>query len=197
MKKLILSVTIILIASSLLLAEGYKVGDKATDFKLQNIDGKFVSLSDYKDAKGFIVVFTCNGCPYAKAYQERIIELDKKYKSLGYPVIAINPNNTEVKPDDDLAAMKSRAELKGYTFPYLKDSDYKVYKEYGATRTPHIYVLTKEKGELLVSYIGAIDDNYQDASAVNESYLANAVDALLVNGKPDPSFTKAIGCGIK
>jgi len=197
MKKIIVSMVIGLIATTVLLASGYKVGDKATDFKLENIDGKYVSLSDFEDAKGYIVVFTCNGCPYAKAYQNRIIELDKKYKSMGYPVIAINPNNTDVKPDDDIASMKTRAEKKGYTFPYLKDADYKVYKEYGATRTPHVFVLTKDKGELLVSYIGAIDDNYQDASSVNDAYLANAVDALLANGKPDPSFTKAIGCSIK
>jgi peroxiredoxin len=197
MKKLYFTFALLLLASSVLLAAGYKVGDKAEDFKLENIDGKMVSLSDYKDAKGFIVVFTCNGCPYAVAYQDRIIELDKKYKARGYPVIAINPNNTDVKPEDDLAGMKKRAKEKGFTFPYLKDADYKVYKEYGATRTPHIYVLDKEGGELVVSYIGAIDDNYQDASAVKESYLANAVDALLADSKPDPDFTKAIGCTIK
>ncbi len=197
MKKLILSLSIGLISASLLLAGGYSVGDKASDFKLENVDGEYVSLSDFEDAKGYIVVFTCNNCPYAKAYQDRIIKLDEKYKPMGYPVIAINPNNTDVKPDDDMSSMKSRAEDKGYTFPYLKDTDYKVYKEYGATRTPHIFVLTKDKGDLKVSYIGAIDDNYQDASAVNDAYLANAVDALLANGKPDPSFTKAIGCSIK
>ena len=186
-----------LIGSAVLFAGGYKVGDKATDFKLENIDGKHVSLADYKDAKGFIVVFTCNGCPYAKAYQERIVELDKKYKKKGYPVIAINPNNTDVKPDDDLKGMAKRAKEKGYTFPYLKDANYEVYKEYGATRTPHIYVLTKQGSDLVVSYIGAIDDNYQDAAAVKEPYLANAVDALLAGNDPNPKMTKAIGCTIK
>ena len=197
MKKAILSLSIALLTASIALAGGYKVGDNASDFKLENIDGKMVSLSDFKDAKGFIVVFTCNGCPYAKAYQDRIIELDKKYKSQGYPVIAINPNNTDVKADDDLASMKERAEMKGYSFPYLKDADYEVYKQYGATRTLHAFVLTKDGDKLMVSYIGALDDNYQDASAVKEPYLANAVDALLTSGEPDPSFTKAIGCTIK
>ena len=197
MKKVIVSFSFVLLTASIVLASGYNVGDKASDFKLENIDGKYISLSDYKDAKGFIVVFTCNGCPYAKAYQDRIIEIDKKYKSMGYPVIAINPNNTDVRADDDLASMKKRAEMKGYTFPYLKDADYKVYKEYGATRTPHVYVLTREGDDLVVTYIGAIDDNYQDASAVKEAYLSNAIDALLADNKPDPSFTKAIGCTIK
>ena len=197
MKRTILSLTLISLGFSLLFAGGYEVGDKASDFKLENIDGKFVSLADYSDAKGFIVVFTCNGCPYAKAYQDRINELDKTYKSKGYPVIAINPNDTDLKPEDKLAGMKERADENGFTFPYLKDAEYKVFREYGATRTPHIYVLTRQGGDLVVTYIGAIDDNYQDASAVNATYLASAVDALLEGKKPDPSFTKAIGCSIK
>ncbi|HEC41660.1 MAG TPA: thioredoxin family protein [Bacteroides sp.] len=197
MKKLILSLSLAILGSALLIAGGYKVGDKAADFKLENVDGNYVSLSDYSDASGFIVVFTCNGCPYAKAYQDRIMDLDKEYGPQGYPVIAINPNNTELKPDDDLKAMKKRAMDKGYTFPYLKDANYEVFKEYGATRTPHIYVLTKQESELVVSYIGAIDDNYQDASSVKEPYLANALDALLADKDPDPVFTKAIGCSIK
>ena len=197
MKKLIFMGAFSIIAVSMTLAAGYKVGDKAEDFKLENIDGTHVSLADYSDARGFIVVFTCNGCPYAKAYQDRIISLDKKYKSQGYPVIAINPNDTDLKPEDNLEAMKKRAEDKGYTFPYLKDATQEVYRRYGATRTPHIYVLNKDNGELVVSYIGAIDDNYQDASAVRETYLASAVDALLKGKQPDPDFTKAIGCTIK
>lgn len=197
MRKHMLFVGLMVMSTTFLFAEGYKVGDKASDFKLENIDGKYVSLSDYKDAKGFIVVFTCNGCPYARAYQDRIIELDKKYKNLGYPVIAINPNDTEIKPEDDLAGMKKRAEEKHYTFPYLKDADYKVFRTYGATRTPHIFVLTRKADDLVVSYIGAIDDNYQDAAAVKEPYLANALDALLAGKEPQTSFTKAIGCTIK
>jgi peroxiredoxin len=197
MKRFSLAIVLLFLGVGIVLAGGYKVGDKAMDFKLENIDGKYVSLSDYPDAKGFVVIFTCNGCPYAKAYQERIIEIDKKYKTRGYPVIAINPNNTDVKPEDDLTGMKNRAKEKGYTFPYLKDARYEVYKEYGATRTPHVYLLTRKGSDFMVSYIGAIDDNYQDASAVKEAYLANALDAVIAGKKPDPSFTKAIGCTIK
>ncbi|MCK4751476.1 MAG: redoxin domain-containing protein, partial [Bacteroidales bacterium] len=89
MKKITIISALAILSFSLVWAGGYKVGDKASDFKLENIDGKYVSLADYPDAKGFVVVFTCNGCPYAKAYQDRIIELDKKYKQKGYPVIAI------------------------------------------------------------------------------------------------------------
>ena len=117
--------------------------------------------------------------------------------ALGYPVVAINPNDTDIKSEDNLKGMKKRAKEEGFTFPYLKDATQEVYRTYGATRTPHIYVLTKDQGDYVVSYIGAIDDNYQDASAVKEPYLANALDALLAGSKPDPSSTKAIGCSIK
>ena len=197
MKKITIISALAILSFSLVWAGGYKVGDKASDFKLENIDGKYVSLADYPDAKGFVVVFTCNGCPYAKAYQDRIIELDKKYKQKGYPVIAINPNDTDIKSDDDLAGMKKRAEEKEYTFPYLKDAKYEVFKEYGATRTPHVYVLNRQGDDLVVAYIGAIDDNYQNASAVEEPYLANALNALLADKDPAPTHTKAIGCSIK
>jgi len=144
--------------------DGYHVGDIATDFKLENIDGKMVSLADYKDAKGFIVIFTCNTCPYAVAYEDRIIELDKKYADKGYPVIAIMPNNTDVKPGDNMEAMQARAKSKGFTFPYLIDEGQKIYPQYGATKTPHVYVLQKTAKGNQVKYIGAIDDNYKDAS---------------------------------
>ena len=88
---------------------GYSVGEYATDFKLKNIDGKTVSLSDYSNAKGFLVIFTCNSCPYAVAYEDRIIALDKKYKEMGVPVIAINPNNPQVQPKDSFDEMKKEA----------------------------------------------------------------------------------------
>lgn len=176
---------------------GYKIGDAATDFSLKNIDGTIVSLSNYKDAKGFIVIFTCNTCPYAVAYEDRVEALNKKYASLGYPVIAIMPNNTDVKPGDNMEAMKARAKSKGFTFPYLIDEGQKVYPKYGATKTPHVYVLQKTKKGNEVKYIGAIDDNYQDASAVKTKYVENAVDALLEGKKIKETETRAIGCSIK
>ncbi|GAA3785385.1 thioredoxin family protein [Corallibacter vietnamensis] len=176
---------------------GYKVGDIATDFKLENIDGTMVSLADYKDAKGFIVIFTCNTCPYAVAYEDRIEALNKKYASKGYPVIAIMPNNTDVKPGDSMEAMRARAKAKGFTFPYLMDAGQKIYPKYGATKTPHVYVLQKTDKGNQVKYIGAIDDNYQDANAVNKKYVENAVDALLAGKEVQETHTRAIGCTIK
>lgn len=176
---------------------GYKIGDVATDFKLENIDGKMVSLSDYDDAKGFIVVFTCNTCPYAVAYEDRVQGLNKKYADKGYPVIAIMPNNINVKPGDNMEAMKTRAKEKGFTFPYLMDSGQDIYPQYGATKTPHVYILQKEQKGNVVKYIGAIDDNYQDADAVKTKYVEDAVDALLNNKEVKIKETKAIGCSIK
>lgn len=178
-------------------SEGYKVGDTATDFSLKNIDNKMVSLADYDNAKGFIVIFTCNHCPYSVAYEDRIIDLDKKYKSKGYPVIAINPNNPAISKGDDFVSMQQRAKDKGFTFPYLFDDGQKIFPQYGATRTPHVFLLNKENNALKVAYIGAIDNNSHDATAVTEKYVENAVDALLKGEKPALDFTKAIGCSIK
>jgi len=177
--------------------DGYKVGDKATDFSLKNVNGKYVSLKDYSNAKGFVVVFTCNECPYAKAYQDRLIEIDKKYKELGYPVIAINPNDPEVSNSDTFDKMVQRAKEKSFPFPYLVDEKQDIFKAYGATRTPHIFVLKKTGNDYIVSYIGAIDNNYKDAAAVTEPYLAQALDALIDGSEPKVKETKAIGCTIK
>lgn len=177
--------------------KGYDIGDIATDFTLENIDGKMVSLANYDDAEGFIVIFTCNTCPYAVAYEDRIVALDKKYASKGYPVIAIMPNNTEVKPGDSMEAMQKRAAAKGFTFPYLMDKNQEIYPQYGATKTPHVYVLKKSKYGNVVRYIGAIDDNYKDANKVGQKYVEEAVDALLNGEEITETKTRAIGCSIK
>ncbi|MDF0715501.1 thioredoxin family protein [Muricauda sp. 334s03] len=179
------------------LDKGYQVGDKAADFSLKNVDGAMVSLSDFDGARGFLVIFTCNTCPYAQAYEDRIIALDAKYKPQGVPVIAINPNDPSVKPGDGFAKMKERAAEKGFIFPYLFDEGQKVYPKYGATRTPHVFLLEKTATGNMVKYIGAIDDNYQDASQVDETFVENAVDAMLAGNEINPKTTKAIGCGIK
>ena len=177
--------------------KGYDIGDVATDFKLENIDGNFVSLSDFNQAKGFIVVFTCNTCPYAVAYEDRIEALNKEYAPKGYPVIAIMPNNVQSKPGDSMTAMQKRAKEKGFTFPYLIDADQSIYPQYGATKTPHAYILESTDKGPVVQYIGAIDDNYKDAALVKTKYVENAVNALLEGVTFETHKTKAIGCSIK
>jgi peroxiredoxin len=197
MKKSILLAVTLLLAAGLTFAQGYKVGDKAMDFNLKNVDGTMVSLSNMKDAKGFVVIFSCNHCPYVVAYEDRMVELDKKYRKLGYPVVAINSNDVAAYPDDSFENMVKRSAEKGFTFPYLIDETQVIAKTYGATRTPHVFLLQKDKKDLVVKYIGAIDDNSQDETAVKVKYLANAIDALLAGKPVTTTETKAIGCSIK
>lgn len=194
---LVLAVFAVVTAFTVAPNDGYKVGDEASDFKLENIDGKMVSLADFKEAKGFIVIFTCNTCPYSVANEDRIIALDKKYKSKGYPVIAINPNDPAAIGGDDMADMKVRAKEKGFTFPYLQDKGQKVYPKYGASKTPHVYILRKNGKKNIVEYVGAIDDSSRNPNNVKEKFVEDAVDALLAGKKPAKTYTRAIGCSIK
>lgn len=176
---------------------GYTIGDEVKDFSLKNVDGKMISLSDFSNAKGFIITFTCNTCPYAKGYEQRIMDLDKKYASKGFPVIAINPNDVERVPEDSMAEMKKRSNDRGYTFPYLRDDSQEVAQAFGATKTPHMYVLSKKGSKNIVEYIGAIDDNPRDAEGVSEKYVESVVDSLLAGNKPEVREKRAIGCTIK
>ncbi|MBJ7882404.1 thioredoxin family protein [Gelidibacter salicanalis] len=196
-KGLLAIVAIVVLSGFGTISNGYKVGDIASDFRLKNVNGNMVSLSDYNDANGFIVIFTSNTCPYSVSYEDRIIALDKKYAPKGYPVIAIMPNNTTMQPGDNMEAMQRRAQSKGFTFPYLIDEGQKIYPQYGATKTPQVYILQKTSAGNQVKYIGAIDDNYQDASAVQTKYAENAVESLLSGQPIKVTETRAIGCSIK
>jgi peroxiredoxin len=175
----------------------YEVGEAVEDFKLKNVDGKMIALSDYTAVKGVIVIFDCNTCPYSKAYNDRIIALNKKYASKGFPVITINANDPQLSPGDSYEAMVAQSKRKNYDFPYLVDETQKVAQAFGATNTPHVYVLQKTGSDFKVAYIGTIDNNSRDASAVTKRYVEDAVEALL-SGKPVANTnTKAIGCTIK
>jgi peroxiredoxin len=175
----------------------YEVGDAVSDFKLKNVDGKMVSLLDYESSKGVIIIFDCNTCPYSKAYNERIIALNTKYASQGFPVIAINPNNADVSPGDSYERMISLAREKHYTFPYLYDPTQHATKAFGASSTPHAFVLKNEEEAFKVAYVGAIDNNVRDASKADKKYIEEAVDALLAGKPVTTPKTKAIGCGVK
>ncbi|MFW6020212.1 MAG: thioredoxin family protein [Bacteroidales bacterium] len=177
--------------------QGLNVGDEAVEFNLLNVDGEYVSLEDYQDKEGVVVIFTCNHCPYAQAWEQRIINLHHDYAGKGYPVVAINPNDSNVVAEDSYTAMQQRAEEKDYPFPYLLDAKQDIFPAYGATKTPHVYLLENKDDKFIVSYIGAIDNNYKSADNVTETYLADAIDALIEGKKPDPVNTKAIGCSIK
>lgn len=172
---------------------GYKIGDVATDFSLKNVDGKMVSLASIPNAKGYIVVFTCNECPFAKMYEDRLIALHKEYAPKGYSVIAINPNSPE-NEKEGYKAMQKRAKEKDFPFVYLMDEGQKIYPKYGAVRTPHVFLLDNERK---VQYIGTIDDNAKSAEDVKVKFLEDAIGALEKGEKPNPNFTKAIGCPVK
>ena len=175
----------------------YGVGDTVSDFKLKNTDGKSVALSDYKSAKGVIVIFDCNTCPFSKAYNERIIGLNKKYKGQGFPVMTINANDPESSPGDSFKEMVAVSKEKNYDFPYLIDETQSVAKAFGATNTPHVFVLKRDGSDFKVAYIGAIDNNPRDASKADKKYVEQVVDALLSGNQAPVTKTKAVGCGIK
>lgn len=173
---------------------GYSVGDIAEDFSLKNVSGDTVSLSDYKDAKGVIVIFTCNHCPYAQLYEQRIIDLHRNFAPLGYPVVAINPNSPIIAPEDSFEKMQERARTKHYPFAYLFDEAQTVFPKFGATRTPHVFLLDENRA---VRYIGAIDNNAEAPNSSTKRWVENAVNALIAGKSPDPFSTKSVGCTVK
>lgn len=191
MKSILMMLVSVVMLTASLVKNGYEVGDKATDFKLKNVDGKMVSLADFKEVKGFIVIFDCNTCPYSKAYNERIIDLNEKYATKGFPVITINANDGSGDSYDEMVRIANK---KKYKFPYLYDETQAIAKTYGATNTPHVFVLNQD---LKVSYIGAIDDNARNAASATKKYVENAVDALLTGKSVPVTKTKAVGCGIR
>lgn len=178
---------------------GLTVGQIAPDFNLRNVDDRTVSLTGVKDAngnapKGYIVTFTCNTCPYAVMYEDRLIDLHLRFAPKGWPVVAIQPNDPDMKPGDSFEEMKVRASEKNFPFVYLIDEGQKVFPQYGATKTPHVFLLDSTRK---TRYIGSIDNNPQDGEAATRHYVAEAIAAIESGKEPDPNFTKAVGCGIK
>lgn len=176
---------------------GYQVGDIVKDFELKNTDGEMLSLSDFEDEKGVILIFDCNTCPYSQAYLERIKGLHAEFQAKGYPVVAINPNDPAKSPGDSFEKMVKYAKDNDYKHDYLQDEDQSVAKAFGASNTPHVFVLKNENGDFKVAYIGAIDNNTKDAAAADKKYVEDAVNALLEGKTPATNKTKAIGCTIK
>jgi peroxiredoxin len=167
------------------------IGAAAPNFSgIVGTDDKPHGLADYKDAKLVVLVFTCNHCPVAQAYQDRLIALQKDYQPKGVQVVAVNVSNFT---DDRLDEMKKRAKQMAFNFPYLYDSTQKIGHDYHATVTPHVFVLDPQRK---IAYVGAIDDN-QQAGQVKKHYLRDALDSLLAGKKPPQEVTRQFGCGIK
>jgi peroxiredoxin len=170
------------------------LGDEAPDFSLPGTDGQTHSLADFAGAKALVVIFSCNHCPYVKAYEDRIIQAQKDYAGKGARFVAINANDASKYPEDGFAEMKKRAQEKGFNFPYLRDDSQETARRYGATHTPHLFVF--DAGRRL-AYTGKFDDNWEHPEKVRERYLAAALDDLVAGRAPRTAETFAIGCTIK
>lgn len=195
MKKIaFLALLAFLIVQSTSPVHPYEVGDTVENFKLQNVDGNWVSLDDYMGAEGIILIFTCNSCPYAQLYEDRIIDLHNNYQNQGFPVLAINPNDPEQKPADSFENMQKRADEKQFPFAYVFDDSQEVFPKFGATNTPQVFLVDKE---MKLRYVGAIDDNPQNPDEVRKKYVEEAITNIKSGIDPNPQRTKAIGCGIK
>ena len=193
MKTLLTTALFSLVTLAASAQDGYQIGDTADDFSLIGTDGERHSIASDGGERGTVVVFTCNHCPYSVAYEDRLVALDSALAARGYGLIAINPNDPDLKPADGLEAMKVRAGEKGFGFPYLVDEGQEVYPVWGATRTPHFFVVDAERR---VRYIGALDNN-TDPSRVTVRYVEDALAAIEAGETPEPAVTKAIGCSIK
>ncbi len=179
-------------AKDTLLALGAKLA--AADAQLLTVEGAPTKLADHVGAKGTLVIFTCNHCPYAKAWEARLVEAGNQLVPQGIAVVAINPNDPVAYPEDDAETMKARISATGMKFPYLVDPTSNVARAYGATKTPEFFLF--DANQILV-YRGALDDNAYEPAKVSKTYLMDAAKALL-GGTPiaEPS-TKALGCSIK
>jgi peroxiredoxin len=192
---LVLCISLLSVNSAESNAASLAIGANAPSFTLKNVDGKNVSLADFSAKPAVCVVFTCNHCPFAKAYEDRIIELQKEYASKGVQFVLINPNDPVVQPEDSFEKMQKRAQEKSYPFPYIIDETQDIARAYGAFRTPEAYLLDSNRK---LVYHGLIDDN-TEVKDVKTHHLKNAIENLLADtpDQIDPKDTKAFGCTIK
>jgi peroxiredoxin len=171
-----------------------KTGDKAISFELPGVDDRRHALQDYADKEAVAVVFTCNHCPYARAWEDRLIDIQADYAARGVQLLAISANDAKRYPDDSFPRMKERSDQKGFNFPYLYDESQEVARAYGAQRTPEIFLFDKDA---TLRYHGTVDDNYEDPKAVRSHYFIDALEAVLEDREPATAETAPVGCTIK
>ncbi len=171
------------------------IGDAApmTEVKMENVDGKQLSLNDIKGEKGTLVIFSCNHCPVAKAYEGRITTIGNEWKKKGFGVVVVNSNDPKNAPVDGLDGMKERAKEKGFEFPYVVDATSEVARAFGASKTPEVFLFDKD---LKLAYYGSIDSDQNDEKGA-EPYLTKALGAMAEGKAIETPTTKAFGCGIK
>ncbi len=171
-----------------------KIGDKTIPFALPGVDGQEHALADYIDQEVVVVFFSCNHCPYVRAWEDRIVQLQADYAAKGVQLIAISSNDVEKYPADSFSKMKERAQEKGFNFPYLYDETQEVARYYDAERTPEFFVFDSAR---VLRYHGKMDDNYEDPTAITQQYLRDALDAVLAGKDPEVPQTPPVGCTIK
>jgi peroxiredoxin len=171
-----------------------EIGDKAIPFTLPGVDDKEHALSDYQDAEAMAIIFSCNHCPYVRAWEDRMVQIQADYADRGVQFLAINSNDVRRYPEDSFPKMKNRAQEKGFNFPYLFDESQEVPRSYGARHTPEVFLFDRAG---ILQYHGAIDDNYDNPNAVKEHYLRDALDAILGGETPPAQETTPVGCTIK
>lgn len=169
-----------------------------SNFKLKSAtNNQWISLSDYKEAKGFVVVFTCNKCPMAKFYSKRLNQMDLKYKKMGVPILAINSMDTLAYAEESFKLMQKKAKKDQFTFPYLQDKKQSIAKEFKATHTPQAFVIWKnETGNFVIKYQGAIDDNAGEPDKIKNHFLMDALDELLQDKEVSNPKSESFGCRI-
>lgn len=170
------------------------IGDKAIEFKLIGVDDQYHSLQDYAGKRVVGIIFSCNHCPYVRAWEDRMVRIQAEYVGKGVQLIVINANDSVKYPDDGFHEMKKRAAEKHFNFPYLRDEAQEVARGYGAERTPEVFLFDNDR---ILRYHGVIDDNYDDPKAVKTRYLKDAIESVLADRPVAVSETKPIGCTIK
>lgn len=171
-----------------------KPGDQSIPFALPGVDDKQHALADYADKEAVAVIFSCNHCPYVRAWEDRMVQIQTDYADKGVQLIAINANDARKYPDDSFPKMKERAREKGFNFPYLYDESQEIARAYGAERTPEVFLFDKDG---VLRYHGAIDDNYDNPNAIKQHYLRQALNTVLVDQTPSTAQTPPVGCTIK
>ncbi|HZY94547.1 MAG TPA: thioredoxin family protein [Candidatus Bathyarchaeia archaeon] len=173
---------------------GLPIGSDAIDFKLKGVDGKSYDLNSFAGKKALVVVFSCNHCPYAQAYEQRIVQLQSDYHRKGAVFVAINSNDDTDYPEDSFENMIKRSKERGFNFPYVRDESQDVARKYGAICTPHVFAFDNHR---VLRYKGRIDDNWRNPSEVKTKDLRNALDAILEDKRPQVQETRPFGCSIK
>ncbi|MBE9184593.1 thioredoxin family protein [Microcoleus sp. LEGE 07076] len=181
--------------SSIIETTGTPINGYAPDFELPGVDQEVHHLARYLEKfRAIGVVFMCNHCPYVHLYLDRLKKLQADFDDRAVTLIGINANDCNQHPDDSFEKMKIFAADNQLNFPYIRDVAQDVAQSFGASKTPEVFLLDKD-GRL--RYRGLIDDNADDAAAVQVSYLQSAIDQLLKDEPVEPSITEAIGCSVK